>query len=368
MAPARKAKRQHHGESAHHASPHRRLRTRRRRTHGCPHFTRRLGRLALLAPLRFGRLLRRPGRHARSRPLADPPERRGAHHRQLAPLSRRDADPRDRLRMRDRRRHRGRLHAARQRLVRAGAHRDRQARPRADADGAGAALRLRLLDPLGHAPVARGRHEGDRRPRHGGAAHPGAARGREPAHRRRIHRARRGTRALLARLRALAPAPAAGARAAVDAGAHREPLARMVLALPDPGPLRGRGAALADHAEGARLRADRRHRGRAHHLAARAHRRHPQLGLPLLLAARRHHHPARADARRLLRRGARLARLAGPRDGRLARADPDHVRHRRRAAPARDGARLAARLPGFEAGADRQQRRQPVAARRVRRG
>lgn len=138
--------------------------------------------------------------------------------------------------------------------------------------------------------------------------------------------------------------------------------------LPGPGLLRRCGAALADHAEGARLRADRRHRGRAHHLAARAHRRHSQLGLPLLLAARRHHHPAGADARRLLRRGARLACLAGPRDGRLARADPDHVRHRRRAAPARDGARLAARLPGFEAGADRQQRRQPAAARRIRRG
>ena len=52
---------------------------------------------------------------------------------------------------------------------------------------------------------------------------------------------------------------------------------------------RGREAvhALAHHAEGADLRADRRHRRRADHLAAGAARRRAQLGLPLLLAARR---------------------------------------------------------------------------------
>ena len=50
--------------------------------------------------------------------------------------------------------------------------------------------------------------------------------------------------------------------------------------------------ALAHHAEGADLRADRRHRGRGDDLAARAARRGAQLGLPLLLAARRHLHPA----------------------------------------------------------------------------
>ena len=47
----------------------------------------------------------------------------------------------------------------------------------------------------------------------------------------------------------------------------------------------GRDLPLAHHAEGADLRADRRHRGGAHHVAARAHRRQPQLGLPLLLGA-----------------------------------------------------------------------------------
>ena len=109
------------------------------------------------------------------------------------------------------------------------------------------------------------------------------------------------------------------------------------------GELAGRGAPLADHAEGAHLRADRRHRRRAHHLAAGADRRRAQLGLPLLLAARRHAHAARADERRLLRRGARLARLAAARGGRQPGADADHVRHRRRAAPAGVGAALARR-------------------------
>ena len=68
---------------------------------------------------------------------------------------------------------------------------------------------------------------------------------------------------------------------------------------------------LADHAEGARLRADRRDRRGADHLVAGATRRHAQLGLPILLAARRHHHAARDDARRLLRRSARMARWLG---------------------------------------------------------
>ena len=54
------------------------------------------------------------------------------------------------------------------------------------------------------------------------------------------------------------------------------------------------GRAVAHHPQGADLRADRRDRGRGHDLAARAPRRRAQLGLPLLLAARRHVHAARA--------------------------------------------------------------------------
>ena len=58
-------------------------------------------------------------------------------------------------------------------------------------------------------------------------------------------------------------------------------------------------------------------------------RRRAELGLPLLLASRRHPHPARADPRRLRRGGRSLARLAATGDRRLAGRRPDHVRRRR---------------------------------------
>ena len=127
--------------------------------------------------------------------------------------------------------------------------------------------------------------------------------------------------------------------------------------------------ALADHAQGADLRADRRHRRRADHLAARAARRRAQLGLPLLLAARRDVHALRAAAAPATRDEARawrdwLLRAVAGRPGAAA----DHVRPRRRAAADRARARLAARLRGLGAGAHRQRRRRPVPARRLRRG
>ena len=62
---------------------------------------------------------------------------------------------------------------------------------------------------------------------------------------------------------------------------------------------RRRRAALAHHPEGPDLRADRWHRGRRHDLAARGARGEPELGLPVLLAARRHPDPGGADAGRL---------------------------------------------------------------------
>ena len=102
---------------------------------------------------------------------------------------------------------------------------------------------------------------------------------------------------------------------------------------------------------------DRRHRRGADDLAAGADRRHPQLGLPLLLAARRDADPAGPDQRRLRRRGARLARLAAARRRRQPGPDADHVRPRRRAAADRMGGAVAARLRGLPAGADRQCRR-----------
>ena len=72
-----------------------------------------------------------------------------------------------------------------------------------------------------------------------------------------------------------------------------------------------------------------------------------ELGLPVLLAARRHAHIARADERRLLRRGGGVARLAAARRGRSAGAAPDHVRTRRRTAADR-----STRSPGCPATKD----------------
>ena len=73
------------------------------------------------------------------------------------------------------------------------------------------------------------------------------------------------------------------------------------------GPYEADRDALADHAQGADLRADRRHRRGAHHLAAGMDRRRAQLGLPLLLAARRDADAARVHERRLLRGGRGVA-------------------------------------------------------------
>ncbi len=57
----------------------------------------------------------------------------------------------------------------------------------------------------------------------------------------------------------------------------------------------------ADPAQGPHVRADRWHHGRRHHLVAGTARRHPELGLPVLLAARRHLHLAGAARHRICR-------------------------------------------------------------------
>ena len=71
------------------------------------------------------------------------------------------------------------------------------------------------------------------------------------------------------------------------------------------------------------------------HLAARGLRRRAQLGLPLLLAARRGADHRVADRRGLHRRGQAVAALAAARGGRRPRGPADHVRRRRRPTPAR---------------------------------
>ncbi len=92
---------------------------------------------------------------------------------------------------------------------------------------------------------------------------------------------------------------------------------------------RDRGA-LADHAEGTDLRPHRRHRRGAHHVAAREAGRRAQLGLPLLLAARRHLRAAVADAGWLPRGGQVVACLAGARGGRPPLAAAANLQRYRR--------------------------------------
>ena len=175
-------------------------------------------------------------------------------------------------------------------------------------------------------------------------------------------------RAVRARLVPVAPAGAGAdrrrarrSRTPRSAGASG-PRGAATRALP------GRGPRVAAHAQGAHLRADRRHRGRADHLAAGAARRRAQLGLPVLLAARRDVHPARDARRRLHRGGGGLARVAAARGRGRPGRPADHVRHRRRAAPGRVRAGVAAGLRGLAAGAGRQRRLRAAAARRLRRG
>src|SRR5205807_612712 len=81
----------------------------------------------------------------------------------------------------------------------------------------------------------------------------------------------------------------------------------MVRRLHVPRPLGRCRRPLADHAQGADVRAHRRHGRRRNHFAARAHRRRAELGLPLLLAARRDDDALCVAPRGLSRRGTVVA-------------------------------------------------------------
>src|SRR5262245_53528334 len=123
--------------------------------------------------------------------------------------------------------------------------------------------------------------------------------------------------------------------------------------------------AIADHAQSPDLRADRWIGGGPDNVLARTVGWTAQLGLPLLLAARRHLDAARIHEHRILRGGARLARLAVARGCRQPQSNADHVRACRRAAA--DGARasVAAWIRAVFAGEDRQRCASPTPARRV---
>src|SRR6516165_2266359 len=128
-----------------------------------------------------------------------------------------------------------------------------------------------------------------------------------------------------------------------------------------------RGETFTDHTEGSDLCADRRDRSRPHDLAPRALGRSAELGLPLLLAAGCHVHALGADASRLLRRGAGVARLASEGDRRQPAANPDHVRSGRRAMVAGIDCALAAWLREIFACADWQRSVRAITTRRLRR-
>ena len=271
--------------------------------------TERLGRLAVPAPLRLPRLLRRPARHRRPRPLAARPGRRAyddhppLRRRHRASWRRRSPPPTasvvparpdaDRRRPRRRRPHGSRARAARCGCATSGwcasttARSGRGSRRAADRRRARSITAVAGPDKL----VLRG---------------PRLPHGRRPPPQRRVRR-RRGRRAdLLDDLGPVVHEPARAARLRrPDRGHHRRARASGPRAAPTDVP----------HADVVRrslltLRLmtherDRRHRRGAHHLAARGLRRRAQLGLPLLLAARRRADPRVAARRRLHRRGRR---------------------------------------------------------------
>ena len=197
---------------------------------------------------------------------------------------------------------------------------------------------------------------------------PVEVRGEDMTHRVRVRAAAGRACAVRADLVPVPPRPAGRDRRRPGARRHGGVLARSGLPRAAPGALSRRDPRVAARAQGADLRADRRHRRGADDVAARARRRRAQLGLPLLLAPRHHAHPA-GDARGgLPRRGADLAAVAAARDRGRPRRRADHVRHRRRA-PARGArARLAARLRGLAPVRVGNAASDAAPARRVRRG
>ena len=139
-------------------------------------------------------------------------------------------------------------------------------------------------------------------------AHAGGDPRRGPDDGRRVRR--RGGRpgAVRVDLAGVPPARAeADRRRSCAAATPRATGAEWLAACTYDGRVAGGGDPLADHAQGADLRSDRRHRRRRHHVAAGEARRRAQLGLPVLLVARRDDHAAGVDVCGLRERGAGLA-------------------------------------------------------------
>ena len=249
---------------------------------------------------------------------------------------------------------------------------DRRGRLRtgADADGPAAALRLRPHRALGATVGTAAAPPSPVRTR-SGCARPSPLHGQDLSTVRGVRRrlpAQRVPFVLTYQLSHL-PRPRAGGRRA-RAGRHRAVLERLddrSAATPDGGD-RGPSRRSLITAQGTDLRADRRNPRRGDHLAARTARRPAQLGLPLLLAARRHLHPAGAAGHRLRRRGARVAGMAGARGRRRSAQTCRSCTASTAGAGCPNRAALAAGLRGLGTGAGRQRRGRPVPARRLGRG
>ena len=224
---------------------------------------------------------------------------------------------------------------------------------RAD-DGADRALRLRLCGSVGEG--VRQRHRGARRMRCAATVHARAAQGPRPRHVQRVRGAAKENGCRSCSPGSNRTSPSRSPRPVRRARGTEAMVDRLGVALHLRGRPQGHRAALVAHVEGAHLRADGRGGRGRHHVAARMARRRPQLGLPVLLAARRDLHAHGAERGRLRRRGRGLERLAPAGGSRQPEEDADHVRRRWRAAAAGDGARLAARLRELGARAHRQRR------------
>src|ERR1700720_999323 len=156
-------------------------------------------------------------------------------------------------------------------------------------------------------------------------------------------------------------------RLACGAGGNGIVLARLVGPLLPRRPLEGSGTAFVVDAKGPDLRGDRRHRRRPHHVVAGAAWWGTQLGLPLLLAARRDLYADGTGVCRLPRRGAGVGAMAPAHRGGKPAPAPDHVWLVRRTTAHRVGSAVAARLPGCRASACWQRSFRSTSARRVRR-
>ncbi len=276
----------------HHVCPYRGLRTHRRLRNRGTGQPSRLHRLAVLAALRFAGLFRRSAWHRRQRPLV---HRASGDYTLHPALSRSHAGRRNHLRDRRGSRPPARFHAAAQWQPAPGAHRSRHTRQRRPVHGAGLALRLRTHGSLGDTP-GRWRAARDCRPRYGRPDHTsGPLARREPEDGKRIHHRPRKSRWLRSHLRAVLstkfPQPVDAEQALHETIDFWQEWAGRAHVH---GEYASRTGTFADHPESADLPAHRRHRGRAHDVAAGMDWQRAQLGLSLLLAARRYLHPAGA--------------------------------------------------------------------------